>query len=565
MVEKKDDAESRQNKPTQDLNESDETEKDLYIYLKQVKDTKVKKQDVSRIHDKDSVRNVIHSLIEIGKSGNLDDFSIGRNCREWIQVALDTEKEDRRVEDYVEFLLNDFSSGMMTRMREHDKYVVAILEEGTLLLCHAKMGEKTITPLYQVVDRMLDRDNVERFAIFKKAKDSINVIYYEHSPSDFFVRWLGIPERDGHYRHGGNNRIFSEIDGFKVVLELTDDDIENKLIRGNKFLKLKNNQIVFDSPIPRLSINQIRMGRKRYASVSQFCQDYMLRRYNLTHYREEYQNLIQTLETLLYAYLDCDTKVIKYDEDKQEKTVLQKRNHNFNIIFAGPVRSNDKLIELDCEYLDKIYTDFENQVTVRVFHVATELIFPEYDKPLKIGSLEIYNAIERPTCVELLINYLNNASILDQLLKDSLTYSAFELLTKSNKDLPISYFFGKFKDKIQEKVTKPTTVAQNEDSIIEYKSASVCNGNNKEVAKKISDDLSKKLKENPFKIYFFGIENDTMQVLPLPSRQMDTDRLGVIESLIKKSRDDDIEVRLVRIPVNDFECIVMMIAHSRVS
>jgi len=402
---------------------------------------------------------------------------------------------------------------------------------------------------------------VERFVLFKKSTDSINVVYYEHSPSVFFTRWLGIPERDAYYHHGGNNRIFGEIDGFKVVFELTDDDIEDKLIRGNGVLKLENNQIVFNSEITRLPISQIRVGKKHYASVPQFYQDYVLRRYDLAYYRDEYQKIIQTLETLLYAYLDCETKVIRYEGD-QEKTVVRKKNPNFNIIFAGPVQSVDQKIELDREFLDRIYANFENQVTTRVFHVATELIFPQYDDPLRIGSLEIYNNIGCPECVELLINFLNSASISDRLLKDSLFYSVFELLADDNSNLPISYLFDQLKGKIRERIVKPPIVVQNEGSVIEYKSASYCEGSNEEIAEEIFKDLSKKMKGNSFKIYFFGIENATKQVLPLSSRRMDTDRLGNIESLIKRRFEVPIEIYLVKVPVNERECIIEIVACS---
>lgn len=549
-----------QSTPTLSMSEADITEKSLYIYSKQVKESNIEKQIVSRVSDKELIRNVIDSLIAIGRSKSIDNFDISINCADWIDTSLKTDIKNLDVEKSVKFLLNDFSKDMMTRMRESEKYALAILEEGSLLLCHAKMGEKTITPFYQVVDRMLDKDNVERFVIFQKTKGNINVIYYEHSPSISFTRWLGVPERDAYYHQGGNNRIFGEIDGFKVVFEMTDDDIENKLLKGDGALKIENNQIIFSSQISRLPISQIRVGNRHYTSASQFYRDYMLRRYELAYYRNEYQNIIQTLDPLFHAYLDCENELIKYEGGK-EKIVIRKRNLNFKILFAGPSPLSDQIIEIDDDFLNMIHANFENQVKTRVFHAGMELTSPPGDEPFRIGSLEIFNNIQCPESIKKLIKFLDETIISDQLLKDALIYSVLELLVDSNKNMPISYLFKVLKDRIGEKIVKPATVAQNEGPVIEYKSSSHCNGTNEEIADIICKDLSKKLTENPFKIYFFGIENDSKQVSPLPSRRMDTDRLGIIESLIKRRFDFPIEVFLIKIPILERECIIEMVAY----
>ena len=125
--------------------------------------------------------------MEIGSDEKpIDQIDLNENCVKWVNDVLSGfSNKDTLKEDSLKYLLNDFSDKMMTRMRETDKYALAIVSEKFLLLCHTTMGERTITPVWEVVDRMLDKDNVERFVIFKKTDDLTNVIYYEHSPSEF--------------------------------------------------------------------------------------------------------------------------------------------------------------------------------------------------------------------------------------------------------------------------------------------------------------------------------------------------------------------------------------------
>jgi len=136
----------------------------MYAYSKQIKGEEIKSDLLDRQMEKEKVFKVIASLKSIGKHRHFEDFELRDNCKKWVLEILDDLSKSKEVE----YLLNDFTDSMVTRMREENKFALAIVSQGSLLLCHSNIGEQTITPLWEVVDRMLDIDNVERFVLSKR-------------------------------------------------------------------------------------------------------------------------------------------------------------------------------------------------------------------------------------------------------------------------------------------------------------------------------------------------------------------------------------------------------------
>ena len=221
--------------------------------------------------------------------------------------------------------------------------------------------------------------------------------------------------------------------------------------------------------------------------------------------------------------------------------------------------SVDRFIKIDEEFLNTIYANFENQVNMRIFHAGMEL-YPQDSEPTKIGSLSIYNKVSYFNCISPLLDLYTEGQLIDEILKDSLNYSIFKLLAEANRNFPISYLFDKLSDKIGEKIQKPHRVSQNESAIVEFKSASELEGSDTDIATRLSADLTKKLGRSPFKIYFFGVEDDTKQESPIPSRRINSDRLGHIESLLLQTISLPIHLHIVKIPINDLECLVLLMA-----
>lgn len=528
----------------------------MYVYSKQVKEKNVKSEILNKNIDKERVSAVItSSLKEIGKHKNLEEFELGDNCRQWVSDIL---SDFSNKEAAIKYLLNDFTTSMMTRMREEDKFALAIVSEGSLLLCHSNIGEQTITPLWKVVDRMLDKDNVERFVLFQKENEVTTVTYYEHSPSEFFTRWLGIPDKEAFFYLGGKNRLYVDIDGVHCVLELTDDDVENRLLENTSMFKVEKNQLIFESPIKRLEIGQIRVGKKRYKSISDFLQDYLARRYELSYYQEQYKKLAYSFDVLTHAYIDDFDKVVAVSSEG-ELIKVKKRNPNFQILFAGKLISG-ATVEMRESFFDKLFNDFLNDVRVRVFHAGMK-IYPQAQGPFSIGSLEIFNEIESNIVITMLFDFYQKTEILDSTLKNGLRYSVFHMLSHINEMRPIAYLFAKFANELGKSIHKSDIIVQNEGDIIEFKSRDYLVGKDDEVSKRVSEDVETKIISHPFKIYFFGVEDKTKKIEPLTSNKFSSDRVGNLEKKIAKELNNKATINLIKIPLYaNNECILVMFA-----
>jgi len=530
----------------------------IFVYSKQIKEKEIQSDIRKRIAEKENLVSVIGSLMEIGKSRPMDQLDFGDNCTDWINDVLEDFSNDNvQKESSLKFLLKDFSNNMMTRMRETDKYAIALVSKKFLLLCHATMGERTITPMWEVVDRMLDKDNVERFVIFKKTKNLTTVTYYEHSPSGFFVNWLGLTQKEACNYLGGRNRISSAIDGIQLNFELTDEQIENQILKDTGIFTRGNDQLILKTPISRIDIKQIRVGKKYYAHVSDFLQDYLARKNDLGFYHEEYEKLSKSLDPMLRKYFDEIDGLVTVTNDNVEFKI-RKRNPNFNIIFAGKTKMSAN-IEFRDSFISKLFADYTNGVHLNIFHAGMKMYQPDIG-PIMIGSMEIFNDIQCPESVVKLLEFDKNTDIKDKILKTSLHYSIFQLLNQSNSDKPISAFFSKFAESLGETIRIPKKVIENEGDVIELKSRDFLVGKKEsDIVERIIDDINKKILEHPFKIYLFGVDEKTNKIEPINSRLFPSGRIGGLEKALVKKCNNQVKISLVKIPLNQGdECLFLM-------
>lgn len=526
----------------------------MYVYSKQVKEKIIKSETITRNNDKVNIFKVINSLKEIGKCKNLNELEFNENCKQWI---IDILNNVDNFESSIKYLLNDFTDNMMTRMREKEKYVISIISNNTLLLCHSIIGEQTITPFWQVYDRMLDKDNVERFVLFQKENDNIEVIYYEQYKSESFIRWLGISKKDAFYYFDGKNRLYVDYNDVHFVIELNDDEVESNLLIKNSLFTMKRNQLQLSTPIHSLEVNQIRVGKKRYNSLSDFIQEYLARRYELSYYQDEYQKLAGNLNVLFFQYIDDYDSVISITSDGEESIILRKRNPNFHIIFAGKLGSG-ALVEIRDSYFYKIFTEFQNENKIRIFHAGLK-IYQQQKGYFKIGTLEIFNDININLITKILYEYIENTEIIDDNINNAIYYSIFYLLVLDNMNKPISYLFDKFKNEFGKDIKKSKIIAENEGDIIEFKSRDFIIGNDNEILTKIKEDVEKKIKLNLFKIYIFGVDDKSKKIETLSSNKFKPERINNLEKQLLKNIDNNITIKILSIPINNGdECIIIM-------
>jgi hypothetical protein len=529
----------------------------IYVYSKQIKEKLIESDVRKKVAEKENLISVIDSLIEIGKEKPIDNLEFDDNCIKWINDVINGfSNTDTQKEDSLKYLLNDFSDKMMTRMRETDKYALAIVSEKFLLLCHTTMGERTITPVWEVVERMLDKDNVERFVIFKKKDDSTTVTYYEHSPSDFFVRWLGLSQKEAFTYLGGRNRISSAIDGIHYNFELTDDQIENQILKDTGIFTRGNDQLILKTPISIIDIKQIRVGKKQYAHVSDFLQDYLARKNDLEFYRDEYEKISRSLAPLVRTFFDeIDCLVTVTNEGEEVK--IRKRNPNFNILFAGKTKMSGN-IEFRDSFIMKLFSDYVNGVHINIFHAGMKMYQPDTGS-ISIGSMEIFNEIQCPDIIVQLLEFNKNTNIKDTILNTSLQYSIFKLLSQFNSDKPISAFFSKFSEALGNTIKKPTSVIQNEGDVIEFKSSDFLVGTDDEIVDRVHKDIMKKTGNQLFKIYLFGIANKTNKIEPISADKFNNDRIGRLEKKLMKKMQNKAKISLINIPLNQgTDCLFLM-------
>jgi len=486
----------------------------IVVFSKSVKKDEINKKEITRNIDKEKIFEMIDSLINDGETKNLNELELKENCREWLDDLLSNFPHIN--EQNIRYLINDFTDSMKTRMREEDKYAIAILSDRGLFLCHSILGEETITPEWQVIERMLDKDNVLRFVYFKREDINIKVVYYETYRSESLVDWLGLPEKEASYYFGGKTRIYTKINELDCILELRDEDIES--ILDEKRLEIERNHLVLSNPLVRLQIIQVRVWRKKYKKINDFLQDFLAERYNLNYYATKYKEINEEITIYIHKFIDDRNCVIK-KEEKEEKRVLIKRNPNFYILF---INGN---IDIRESFLDEIYTKLLNKEPIKIFHAGTPLLYP----PLQISSVQFFNQLKVNEITKLFIEKYENVKLLDKTLDRIMLYCVFDMLKKENEEEPIKYLFEKINGKIAKDIGISEQLITKENNLIEYKSSDFFSGDDKEIIKRFKEDIESKLERSYIKIYIIGIDEKTQQFYPIQSSRANHDRLSLFE------------------------------------
>lgn len=517
----------------------------LFVFSRKVKEHKIDSDKITRQTDIKRLMSIIEKLSEHGKEKYLEEVELEENCENWISRIFDSYNvDDNELIELTTYLLRSFTGSMKTRMREKDRYAVAIVSQNLILLTHSVFGERTVTPDWKIIPRMMDKDNVLRYVFFKKVKGKIKVRYFESYHTESFSNWLGLSQGDFYYLHGGKNKIYTEILGNSAILEFTDDEIEN--ISG----MIKGNRIILDDPIKSINISQVRMDKKRYDTFNDFIQEYTAERYNLNYYSRTFNSILNSLDTLMYRYFDYKEAVEKVQGD-DSSIVIKKSNPNFNILF-GTEKPKIK-IEFRNDYLDELFSKYLNNDTFRVYHAGDKMD----TQGLVIGPMKIYNKLFTNFSGHV-ISFLTDKDLKDKNLFYMLSFVVFKLLTKENSDKYICSFLNEFSKKFIEMIELSPIVTK-ENSVLEFKGAEYFLGTNKKIVDQLSSDITTKLKDNNEKIYLIGIdEHPDGTFNPIPLNKLKSDRLSKIEETIKNKCEIDY-INILSIPIDEKNGIVCCI------
>jgi len=502
----------------------------ILVFYRRVKSeiTEVEQREVSSEDKRRAVIDVINKVLRSAHEvKDFDDLELNPNRRMWIMELLSS-YPDIDVKD-AQFLLNDFTYEMKSRMREEEKYGILLLAPGLLVLCHSKFGEITITPDFRILPRMLDTDNVIRFVAFIRDENGkIRVKYHEEYKTKFLVEWLGISKREAYSYLGGKYRLEGDISGIKISLELLPEEFY-KLLKGHiDGIKLQDGRIVFERPIEGLPITLARAGKKPYKDLEEFIQDFMLEYFNIDRIKEKYKQVLGSMYVSMNSFMVLD--------DKEEVLVMSsgkpvgRLSKDFDTMI--PIFGTEGKIEIKESFLRNIATKLINSEKIRVFHPGDEFSI----EPIVIDSLEIYNALYTSDAVKKVLETVNQSETGKSYIDRLLMYSSLKLLILENIDKKISFFLEKLSAKVLNIIQIPkvkVVFLRKEDVLVEYKSREYLEGKDKEIIKRISEDLVSKFKDNIVVIYYFGFDEKTRSFDGVNMSRINDDRLRRWEEGVK--------------------------------
>jgi len=492
----------------------------VYTFTKKIKGETVVHGHIADPADISKVHEVIQKLETLPRvtSSNLDEIGLKTNPKKWVVSLVKSYPHNVNPVE-MENLLFDFTDTMQTRMREESKYVIGLLTEKGLVLCHSISGEETITPEWRIIPRMLDTDNVLRYVCFVDQKGIVFLKFWEREATSSFIEWLGLPRKQG-FLFGPRYKICSEIDGITTELQLTEQEMERWMKEHSEF---KDGKIQLSRPVQFLNVSEIRAGTKRYQNAEDFIQDYESQRYGVPQYQKEYERINAKFLPLLMKYYDEKTQVVRKEGDEVTVEVAKSTPH-FDILFAN------ENIQLRASYLADISRRFINGEAVNIFHAGLRF----RASPFVFGSLEIYNELQLDTLTQWIARYHNETNLQDRNLDILVKCAGLKIMEQANTNLPIAYVFRSLSQEIVRGLSLEEKLSKLEDEVIEYKSRDSLAGGNEEVVEKLSQDLENKLKRSPCKMYIVGVE-DNGTLAPIPASELKSDRIESIKNGLQKA------------------------------
>jgi hypothetical protein len=493
----------------------------IRTYTKKIKDSPVISKEIDDLRDIEKIISIIGKLEETqsAMTSSFQEIALRTNPKKWIQKILDCPIGYDPIHE-MESLLNDFTEGMQTRMREESKYALGMLMENRLILVHSTYGEETITPQWSIIPRMLDTDNVLRFVSFMGYEGSIQVRYWERTATSSFVDWLGLPKKQA-FLFGGKYRICTDIDNFTAEIQLNDEEVDQWL---TDHPEMKESKITLKNPVYSLSIRGINSGQKKYNNPEDFIQDFKAEKFGVPLYQKEYNRIKASYLPLLTKCIDEELRVISIEGDT-EVNVVVKKSLPFHVLFA------DGDIELRSSYLAVLSRKLCNGEAFSIFHAGQKFL----SDPIVIGNLQIYNELNTNEMMLRIIKYLNEVNLQDHLLTLLIKYAALKIAAITNSKLPLGYVCGALSEGIVtvREINIVGKLSKVEDDIIEYKSRDTIKSKDTEIINYYVDDIKKKLVNSTCKLYIIGVE-DGGTFAPIQSAKIASDRIDNIRKGIQK-------------------------------
>jgi len=518
----------------------------LLVYYRDIKGEKsLAKKTISTSREINDIENLIKRISDKTTSSyNMKDINISKNVKHWINSILNRKKNFNQ---YVEFIVNDFSDNMMTRAREEGKYAISLIFENKYIICHSKSGEDTLTKDLQVIERLLDLDNVDKYVEFQKFDQEIYVKHYEKYKSKSLMKWLGLFEKDSNFEFKGNINLFSSYDDLPIIFQFTRDELIERVIY-NKDYSLEND--ILKTPSYEFPIEKIVWSGKAVQNTKTLINQVLQKYLQLDYYNSEYKKLIQKLPYFLGSeeIIDCEHEVL----NKQDNRIIIRKNKPKSCIFFV----NDKIM-LDNKWLIKLSNAFiSKQKEYSMYHAGIKIS----EKPIKIGNFLFFHIIPIDSRTLEYINQIYNIAVNTpkvELFKAILFYIVFFIVEQNcPSSIPLKYLFIAFKDyfldKLKEKYNHGSRILTDEiERLMEFKSADwFVEKDNKTLVEKIGKELQK------VAIIVGGIDEAGKIINPIQRTRFRSERLETLSKMLKKDFNNLSENLAIAIPLSNNDCLL---------
>lgn len=430
------------------------------------------------------------------------------------------------IEQNLEHVAETFRDSMNTSAKADGKYVVFIISNNQMVVCHSYTGKHALTTGMDIVEELLSEGNIDKYANFTlNESGEISVQHFDKYDTKSFADWLGLPDDDIVFDIKGSVRINLEIDGLEGVLEVDEEEVTNKLVKNDSYdisdnvLKLPNES--------NKSISSIRWGNDYYEDTNTFKSEIMMVNYELHRIFNKFeQNFEQGFDLEFGATEDSNTVTVEVPNDQKK---YSKSVNKMDVLFTTPK------VDMKASWKNDIANGFFNESGPRpMCHAGAEFI----ENPIPIGNIRMYSDIDIPDESLEFIRHIEETAedIGSGNLRQLFAYIEFEFLSRAVEN-PTQYFFdemsSEFRDRLIRSLSINSGVLQTEGESVdmEFKSAQwyVCDID--EIAKKMHKQFQNS------RLLVIGISEEEKEFEPVPKHKAKSEHMQKIENKIESGYD----------------------------
>lgn len=485
----------------------------------------------------EQIESLINDVARKTGTHKLDELDCSKNIPKWAGHLISNFPDYN--EDYVEFIVEDFSQKMNTSAKGPGKYAVVVLRENGFLVCHADSGEKTLSTSLEVIDRLMDSDNIDKFAEFYNQDGEIFVDHYERNRTEGFTEWLGIPRNEVVFDTIGNIKGYTELEGLTAIFEFDEDDITEKIIESEEYELVEG---VLRTPEGNeYPLDQIKWGRQKFESTEKFKQKLTTLYYELDTYHEKFVDLHGSSRPYFNKFIDKQEKLV---EDSTGETEIPKRNENFQISFSS------RQIDTDAAWLASLANDFLEGNPTGIYHASTSAV----EIPYNIGPFSFFNELDINTYnlekLENLYSVVDGVGTGNNLQR--IVGSSIFLILDELTESKCRYLFQELSEKMMSRVTEGVVLQrEGEPHGLEFKAREWLGDKSVE---EISEEMIGEL-EGETNLLIIGIDEEEHLINPIKSTNLKSEFREKIEQETELADGTNIEA--VPLPVSSKEVLLV--------